>query len=79
MTFQTTSQSGENKEERLNFLLLDHGGRFMISVACYQDKYQVNLDQTDQLLHNSLGKECPVVFWHHLRRLAVPSAAFCIK
>ena len=52
---------------------------YIISLACYQDEYQLSSRLTDQLLHNSLGKECPAAFWHHLRRFTIPTNAFCIK
>ena len=52
---------------------------YMISVACYQDKYQLNFRLTDQLLHDSLGKECPAAFWHHLGRFTIPKNELCIK
>ena len=51
----------------------------MISVACYQEKYQLSLSLNAQLLHNSLGKECPTAFGHHLGRLTIPTNAFCIE
>ena len=50
---------------------------YMISVVCYQDKYQLNSRLTDQLLHNSLGKECPAAFWNRLSQLIITSNAFC--
>ena len=31
---------------------------YIMSVACYQDKHQLNSMPTDQSLHNLLGKEC---------------------
>ena len=51
----------------------------MISVACYQDKYRLNPRLIDQLLQTSLGKECPVAFWHHLGQLTIPSNVLVLK
>ena len=51
---------------------------YKISVACNKDKYQINSVLPDQLLHNSLGKECPAAFWYHLHQLTIPANAFYI-
>ena len=38
-----------------------------------KDKYQLISRLTDQLLHNSLGKECPAAFRHYLSWLSILS------
>ena len=52
---------------------------YVMSVACYQDKHQLNSKLADQVVHNSLGKECPAIFWHHLLGLTIPSDRILYK
>ena len=40
---------------------------------------QITTKNSDQLLHDSLGKVCPAAFWGHMRRLRIPSNGFYIN
>ena len=50
---------------------------YLVSVACYQDKYQLYSMLCDDLLHYTLAKECPAAFnWRLLHWLTMLSDAF---